>query len=905
MDEVVGWLLLAGLALLAVPVLLVLALVWIGELKRRVGALEQNLELLRRQAAAAQRPQTVQAAAATSPSREREAQDEASTPLASAATAPTASVPASTPASSATTVPARPVAPPPPPLTISPAVPPRPNPVEVALRAVKRWFMTGNVPVKIGMLVLLAGVAALLKYAGDQGWLRLPIELRLAGVAAGALAALAFAWRKRTTHRSFSLAVQGGAIGALLLTVFAAAKMYGLIGTVPAFALSVVLVAGLGVLAVLQDARVLAVLGILAGFLAPVWLSDGSGNHVALFSYYALLNAAIFAIAWMRSWRILNLLGFVFTWGIGIAWGVLDYDAAKYASTQPFLLLFFAFYLALPVLYARRRPARSRDRIDGCLLFGTPLVAFSLQAALLEGARMPLAFCALGAAAVYALLARALIHRERYRVLGEAHALLAAGFATLAVPLALSARATASVFALEGAALVWLGLRQGRRLPQFTGVGLQIAAAMGFMIGLDAAFHDTLAVANPTFMSGLLIALAGFATAWAYRDKGATQPALLAYLWGMAWWVGNAMREVERFLLPDVRADVLLVFVAVTGWIAAELHRRRPAPALVLTTLAGFVAAIPLAIAQTEAHAQPFGGYGALAWAAFAALGVRALLCVRAAPDDRYAPWAQFVWWLVWPTMLALAANWLGARFALASGWRTALVALPWLAMLAVSLRRWPWLAAPLGARFDRLRTTLQATLSGVLALGWLAALFDAGGAAPLPWLPLLNPMDLTQLAALLLVGRWLAGGDVPRIPRARLVPTLAVAGFALVTCITLRAVHHWGGEPWSEGMLSTSLAQTSLTVVWSVLGVVGWVAGSRRGQRMLWLAGAVLMGVVLVKLILVDRGNLGNLLGIGAFLAYGLLCTVIGWLAPAPPRRAEAPEDALSPDSGQQETPA
>ena len=107
----------------------------------------------------------------------------------------------------------------------------------------------------------------------------------------------------------------------------------------------------------------------------------------------------------------------------------------------------------------------------------------------------------------------------------------------------------------------------------------------------------------------------------------------------------------------------------------------------------------------------------------------------------------------------------------------------------------------------------------------------------------------------------------------------------ALVTWLTLRAVHHWGGVGWDDGLLSASLAQTALTVVWSVLGVAGWVAGSRRGQRTLWLAGAVLMGVVLAKLVFVDRQHLGNLLGIGSFIAYGLLCTLIGWLAPAPPR--------------------
>ena len=54
------------------------------------------------------------------------------------------------------------------------------------------------------------------------------------------------------------------------------------------------------------------------------------------------------------------------------------------------------------------------------------------------------------------------------------------------------------------------------------------------------------------------------------------------------------------------------------------------------------------------------------------------------------------------------------------------------------------------------------------------------------------------------------------------------------------------------------------------------------------WLAGAVTMAVVLAKLLLIDRSHLGNLFGIGSFIAYGLLCTVIGYLAPAPPKRTD-----------------
>jgi uncharacterized membrane protein len=767
-------------------------------------------------------------------------------------------------------------------LDTAPAAPRDPDPISKLLTAAKRWLTEGNVPVKVGMLVLLAGVAALLKYAGDQGWFRLPIELRYAGIAAAALAGLVFGWRQRSVRPGFALALQGGAIGVLLLTVFAAFKLSGLIPAGAAFAISVVLVAGMCVLAVLQESRTLAVLTTLAGFLAPIWLSTGSGNHVALFSYYALLNAGVFAIAWARAWRVLNLLGFVFTFGIGTIWGVLDYQPAKFASTEPFLLLFFAFYLLIPVLYARRGAAHARF-IDGSLLFGTPLVAFSLQACLLEGQGMPLALCALALAAIYAGLAAWLVRTPRTVLLGQAHALLAAGFATLAVPLALSARATASVFALEGAGLVWLGLRQQRRLPLISGLLLQVAAAISFAIAMEGGAPDLTAVANPGFMSALLIALGGYASAWLLQSCRTRALAAVMYLWALAWWGGAGWNEIQRFADAADQPDLALALLALTAWLAAEVQRRKPAPALVWTVMAAFVLALPVAAWQVQAHAQPFAGYGALAWLVFAVLGTRALWCLRGA--DAGAQAAQFVWWLVWPSMLSLAGAWLAQHTQLAESWAWALLALPWLLLCACSLLRWSWLTWPHGDALDGCRPALQATFMLVLACGWVVALTGSLDAAPLPWLPLLNPAELAQLAVVALFTRWLWHGASPAGLRPRRTLLVAIAGLVLITSTTLHAVHHWGQVPWNRQLLWTSAAQTSLTVVWSVLGVIGWVSGSRRGQRGLWLGGALLMGLVLAKLVLVDRQHLGNLLGIGSFIAYGLLCTVVGYFAPAPPR--------------------
>lgn len=923
-----GLLVLLLLTVLAVPLLLIWSLVSVSRLKSRVEVLEQHLRTLASAGAgpsrpsppteAAPPPRTMPAAATTPTS----ASVSSASPPAAASPEPgnpflaeamgTASSP---PAATSGTAPQPPPLPRPRQAAPMPAPPQGPDAAEKLRRAITGWFTTGNVPVKVGMVVLLAGVAALLKLASDQGWLRVPIELRLLGVSLAALGGVLFGWRQRVAKPAFAQALQGGGIGVLLLTIFAATRMYGLVPTPSAFGLSVALVAGLGVLAVLQDSRTLAVLGVLAGFLAPIWLSDGGGNHVVLFTYYALLNLAIFLVAWVRPWRVLVLLGFAFTWGIGLLWGVLSYRPELYASTQPFLLLFFALYLLLPVLQARKRAPATRDRINGALLFGTPLIAFALQAGLLPGQPMRLAYFAVAAAVVYLVLAWSLRGRDRYALLSQAHAVLAVGFATLAVPLALSAQVTGMVFALEGAGLVWLAQRQGRRLPLVAGLVLQPLAALAFGnalieahvsgrlsqasadgrtilgIGLDAtdasvAFAPVL---NGWFMGGMLLALSALAIA-ALLQRTRWRPfAGLAYVWGLAWWTATWAMEVGRHAIPTAQPDWMLVVAALTGWLAAEARRFRDERLLGITVVLAFASALPLMLWQSAAHSQPFAGQGGVAWALFALLGVRSLMCLRGG-SDATAPLAQFLWWLLWPTLLSLFAVWLGNDLHLASGWKAAMVALPWLALAALSQARPDWLAKPLGERFAGWMPRLEATVFALIALGWLASLFMASSAAPLPWLPLLNPLELMQAAALLLALWWLrrSGAHVRMGSQAGVV--VGIAALAWITQATLRACHHWGGVPWGDALFSTALAQTSLTVLWSVLGVVGWIVGSRRGLRTLWLAGAVLMAVVLAKLVLVDRQHLGNLLGIGSFIAYGLLCTVVGWAAPAPPKHREEP---------------
>src|SRR5690606_15512163 len=403
--------------------------------------------------------------------------------------------------------------------------------------------------------------------------------------------------------------------------------------------------------AVLQEARALAVLGIMAGFLAPILMSTGSGNHVMVFSFYAVLNVAIFGIAWHRNWRALNLLGFAFTFGIGTWWGVTGYRSEDFSSTLPFLILFFVLYLTIPVLHARRNKGAQHDAMDASLVFGTPLVSFSLLAGLLEGARMPLAASALGLAALYALLAWWLRGRTALE-LRRSYQVLAGGFATLSVPLALSAQATASVFALEGAALVWFGLAYGRRLTPWTGAALQVLAAACFVRGYAAADYLQ-PVANAGFMGALLLAAAGFASAWCHARAGNRDGALGFYLWGLLWWLAMGNVEIGRFLPAASAVDARLAFAALTAAAAALALKLHRAPALVWTIAAALAAAIPLASGQAAQHLHPFAHQGLPAWAVYAVLGGFARYRLRTYVGDAIA-WAHGAWLAAWPLAVML-----------------------------------------------------------------------------------------------------------------------------------------------------------------------------------------------------------------------------------------------------------
>lgn len=776
----------------------------------------------------------------------------------------------------------------------TPKVSTEPDWFDKGLSWVKRWFTEGNVPVKIGVLVSFVGLGALLKFAAQNAILKLPVEFWLTATAAAAVAALWFAWGQREQRRLFSLGLQGGALGVLLMTVFAAFRLYELLPALAAFAFALLVVAASVVLAIKQDAKALAVLGFTGGFLAPVLLSTGSGNHVALFSYFALLNAAVFTIAWWRAWRLLNLVGFGFTFAIGTVWGVLSYRPDQFASTEPFLVLFFLMYVGIGHLFSTRASDSKEPLIDGTLLYGTPLFVAGLQAGLLFDAPMQMALSALCAAAVYATLGYLIRQRDDLATLRMAYATLAVGFATAAVPLALDANVTGQVWALEGAGVLWLGLRQKRLWPKLAGSMLQLVAAFAW---LYSAFEyvpaDTPALRNGVFIGGWIVSLAWACSAWLLQRMQGSKVAYVLFLAGATLiWIGTGAHEIEQFVAPENERAAWLAWWLV-GWLLGVLASRRLQwnDIGLLSTLC---AVFGLLWAMTAIDRGPLAGVLIWLWPLYLATTLVTLRWLRLPKG----PWLGLSHLALLASLVIVLGTEIYARLdtldSLSRDWATILAWLPLIALVWGMTFKPDWVGKPVADRFAEYRLVGMALGGAALAVFWLVSLGQPGDAAPLPFVPLLNPLELTQIGLLALA---FAIARAQGIEQRPLLAGLALVGWVWLSVSTLRSVHHLADVGWNHALWRSMLAQTSLTVVWSLCGVAAWIWGSRSGSRRVWQAGAVMMAVVLLKLGLIDRQHMSNIAGIVSFLAVGGLLTLVGYFAPSPPAEPKAKSDVESSD--------
>jgi hypothetical protein len=165
-------------------------------------------------------------------------------------------------------------------------------------------------------------------------------------------------------------------------------------------------------------------------------------------------------------------------------------------------------------------------RVDSALVFGTPLTTFGLQYLLSKPFEYGPAFSALALSAFYLVLARLIFSRERrgLALLAEAYAIVGVIFGTLAIPLGFEGVWTGAAWAVEGAGMYWLGVRQNR----------QYARAFAYLVMIGASYKLLQSIDFTPLTSGPLL-------------SGSTiGPVLLAISALLVWWQGHRAQVDEE-----------------------------------------------------------------------------------------------------------------------------------------------------------------------------------------------------------------------------------------------------------------------------------------------------------------------------------------------------------------------
>jgi uncharacterized membrane protein len=406
-------------------------------------------------------------------------------------------------------------------------------------------------------------------------------------------------------------------------------------------------------------------------------------------------------------------------------------------------------------------------------------------------------------------------------------------------------------------------------------------------------------------LGALLLALAALFSARMLdpnRERAAEAPvpaplggglAGLLLVWGGAWWFLGGIAEIDRQVPSSAEFGSWLLFIAGTAVLATLLPKRIDWPRLDWLAVVLWPFAAIGAAASLWAFDHPAESLGWFAWPG----AVAAMLFFLRQREARFPALIPALhasgYWLV-TGLIAWETHWLVGRAA-GGVWPEAAT----LAIVAALLFATLYATRRDGWPFGTHARTYALTGGGLVLAGLVAATLvlnvqSDGSAAPLPYVPLVNPLELVSVLVVFLLLRYLRqlaeGGAGSEYANNNGLIGGAAAWF-LVTMTVARGVHHLAGVPYEvDSLVASTTFQTALSIVWGIAGLAGMIAGTLLARRSVWMSGAVLMGIVVAKLFLVDLGNTDTLARVVSFLGVGVLLLVVGYFAPVPPRaRVEA----------------
>lgn len=209
-------------------------------------------------------------------------------------------------------------------------------------------FVGENLISKLGILILLVGVAIGGHYAIANDLISPTLRIVLGYVVAFVLQGFAFKLKK--DYKPFSAVLSSGSLAIMYFMTYFAYGFYGLISMPFAFVLMMLITVCTVYSAWWYNMQIIAIIGQVGAYVIPFLVSSGNGNIYVLLTYVALINLGVMVVSIKKYWRMLFGFSFVSTWGL-----VMVVYASKHLSflqtadsvkMLAFVLVFFVLFYA-------------------------------------------------------------------------------------------------------------------------------------------------------------------------------------------------------------------------------------------------------------------------------------------------------------------------------------------------------------------------------------------------------------------------------------------------------------------------------------------------------------------------------------------------------------------------------
>jgi len=319
-------------------------------------------------------------------------------------------------------------------------------------------FLKQNALTIIGIFTLVLGIGYFVKYAIDKNWIGETPRVGIGFFLGAVIISLGHFLRKN--YSVFSSIITGGGIAVLYFTVTIAFREYHLFSQNIAFSVTCLITLICIALSYYYKSEILIIFSLFGGFLAPLMVSSGHSNYPFLFTYITVLNLGMLAIAFLKNWKSIGWIAFIFTYVYLLYW---TFETTQLTSIYFYSSGYIIFYSFALKNYFRKEAMSSPDILMLVLINFTNIIG--LVYIFNQLGYEPVIIFPL----IFALVNSFLLFREysqkNFGINYSVFTAITVSLLTLAVALQFKTHLITSVWAIEATLLLYIWKKTG--LPIF------------------------------------------------------------------------------------------------------------------------------------------------------------------------------------------------------------------------------------------------------------------------------------------------------------------------------------------------------------------------------------------------------------------------------------------------------